>query len=848
MSSVYFEQFERLWKRVEEKFTSESNDSFTLENLRNHLISQNLLPNQTDLKSIETKFLQHISLPEKPQNVKLSDTIFNALKKYIETRENSDEPENVNSEKNIHELLAEAIKNPVKKNPVRENGFIEIGFLGREKELSELENFLLSPESRIFALYGVPMIGKSKLVNHFLDNNEVAKTYKVITVKLNPKPDNAEQRIKDEVFGDKDFNDFSDFSSNTLIIIRDFEETLKWTGDFRDLHDIKDEYANVKTFLEKASELSSIKLIIESRFQVHFKVFLDDWKTKVKTLPNVQLEGIEKNEFWKFYESKGFSYEQFETLSKNFDNHTGLLALAYNDVEAIYQNKLIEAWYQPALTTRLLWDLIEHVINRLENREIWLLCALTFLQEPVKKENLYKDFLTLRDFDDELQIDDSFNSLGNKLMVQLEKGHYDLNPYIREVCYTFLKVRRRIQMLTIENLPYFKEYGRTPFYDEIRQAQEKGDFRTFFRLIKENRQNRNYKEVHSHLEGALLDPQFKKAIVLNEIAITYKAERRLDKAIETLEKAVKLENIHSYNELAICYRENHQLDKAIETLEEAKGKHPNDVKTLNELAISYRENHQVHKAIEILVEAVKNNSDNVQILNELAISYRENRDYEDSIKTAKKAISLRNYPSYTVLAATYQKMGDIKTAYQVAEEGMKTSGWDKSRLTKKFQELKELLNKQKQENETVKKLKVFLSYSHKDEAIKEELDVQLSGLRRDKISTWNDRKISHGTEWDARIKQELDNADIILLLVSADFIASEYIWEIEIKKAIERHEKKEAIVIPIFCRACDFQETPFAKLQGLPKDAKFIKSQSNEDEALAEVAKGIRKIVDGLLG
>ncbi|GEM_PF-2605305 len=142
-------------------------------------------------------------------------------------------------------------------------------------------------------------------------------------------------------------------------------------------------------------------------------------------------------------------------------------------------------------------------------------------------------------------------------------------------------------------------------------------------------------------------------------------------------------------------------------------------------------------------------------------------------------------------------------------------------------------------------LSVFISYSHKDEGIKEKLDIALSALKRSsKISTWNDRKINPGTEWDEKIKNEINNANLILLLISADFIASDYIWNIEIKNAIERHEKKEAVVIPIFCRSCDFTEMPFAKLQGLPNDAKPLNSFEDLDAGLTLVSMGIRRVVD----
>jgi hypothetical protein len=153
------------------------------------------------------------------------------------------------------------------------------------------------------------------------------------------------------------------------------------------------------------------------------------------------------------------------------------------------------------------------------------------------------------------------------------------------------------------------------------------------------------------------------------------------------------------------------------------------------------------------------------------------------------------------------------------------------------------------ENEKTEKqgVRIFISYSHKDEAIKNRLVTHLSALKQSgKISHWDDRQIIGGSDWDDSIKRELNTADIILLLISADFIDSKYIWEIEIKQAIERHNKKEARVIPIFCRPCDFKDMPFEKLQGFPKDAKPITTFNDDNVPLMEIAQAIRSIVEGM--
>jgi internalin A len=163
---------------------------------------------------------------------------------------------------------------------------------------------------------------------------------------------------------------------------------------------------------------------------------------------------------------------------------------------------------------------------------------------------------------------------------------------------------------------------------------------------------------------------------------------------------------------------------------------------------------------------------------------------------------------------------------------------------KRFEERSPYLRVDEQKAEQ-QKLNIFLSYSHEDEILKDQLDNHLSALKKsNKINVWNDRKIQGGDNWDESIKKQLKEADIILLLISADFMASEYIWNVEVKSAIERDNNGEAKVIPIFLRDCDFKDMPFEKLQGYPEDAKPIISFQNRDDAFSQVAKGIRRDIE----
>ena len=143
-------------------------------------------------------------------------------------------------------------------------------------------------------------------------------------------------------------------------------------------------------------------------------------------------------------------------------------------------------------------------------------------------------------------------------------------------------------------------------------------------------------------------------------------------------------------------------------------------------------------------------------------------------------------------------------------------------------------------------IEVFFSYSHRDEGLRKRLEDHLSILRRQGvISGWHDRMIGAGQEWKGEIDRRLESARIILLLISPSFLASDYCYDVEMKRAVERHDRGEATVIPVILRPCDWHGAPFGKLQGLPKDAKPVISWRDRDEAFKNVAEGIRAAIAG---
>ena len=139
--------------------------------------------------------------------------------------------------------------------------------------------------------------------------------------------------------------------------------------------------------------------------------------------------------------------------------------------------------------------------------------------------------------------------------------------------------------------------------------------------------------------------------------------------------------------------------------------------------------------------------------------------------------------------------------------------------------------------------RVFYSYSHKDSKMCERLRTYLAPLRQqNKISEWHDRLIEPGADWNKEINTELEAADLILFLVSAEFLASDYCFGVEVDKAMSRLKRGEAKVVPILLKPCLWEESRFSELQIIPRDAKAIARWSSIEDALTNVAGEIRKL------
>lgn len=143
---------------------------------------------------------------------------------------------------------------------------------------------------------------------------------------------------------------------------------------------------------------------------------------------------------------------------------------------------------------------------------------------------------------------------------------------------------------------------------------------------------------------------------------------------------------------------------------------------------------------------------------------------------------------------------------------------------------------------------IFISYAHKDEALKDELLIHLAPLKRDReISIWHDREIPVGEEFTREISAALERSDTILLLVSPDFLASTYCYDIEVQRALERHVEGTARVIPIILRPSDWKNCLLAALLTAPTDGKPVTTWVNRDEAFLNIITHMRKVMSGQL-
>jgi 5'-methylthioadenosine/S-adenosylhomocysteine nucleosidase len=208
-------------------------------------------------------------------------------------------------------------------------------------------------------------------------------------------------------------------------------------------------------------------------------------------------------------------------------------------------------------------------------------------------------------------------------------------------------------------------------------------------------------------------------------------------------------------------------------------------------------------------------------------------------------------PGFLVIRAVADIIDDLKHSksdewrnYAAAAAAAFTVGLLKSVPVQPYQRRWE-----QQISERKCRVRLFCSYSHRDEDLRKELEPHLKLLQRQGlIDVWFDRDIEANEDWRQQVDHNLEKADIILLLISADFIASDYCYEKEMRRALERHERGDARLIPVILRDVNLKGAPFANLQYLPKDGRPVTLWENRDTAWRSISEGIEKIAKQIQG
>jgi hypothetical protein len=140
---------------------------------------------------------------------------------------------------------------------------------------------------------------------------------------------------------------------------------------------------------------------------------------------------------------------------------------------------------------------------------------------------------------------------------------------------------------------------------------------------------------------------------------------------------------------------------------------------------------------------------------------------------------------------------------------------------------------------------IFYSYSRHDLSLMTELDDRLSEMRsQGLIKTFWDRHMDPGSEWHSETTEELKDADIVLFLVSPDFLISRYCQQVELPETLELHSYSLARAIPIILRSCEWQDTPLGRLQAIPIGGVPVIEWSYRNEAWGEVTRSLHLVVD----
>lgn len=565
MPSIPFANFKYLWEKAAEKFQQEKN--IDINDLKKITLNGAVL-NENDVTNINKKF--HQKLEEYPETVNLNMRIYTTLLAYT----NLDFPK-------ISKLV--------------NREFEYIDFIGREKEMSVLTDFMQNESKKALILYGLPLIGKTELVEKFIDNeSNNLGSLDIKNIYLDyPEVQSPIDAINNALFSTTSFCDFSAINSPTLVIIQNFERVLDWSIKYHLSHDILGAYERkIHQFIAKAIENDHVKLLIESRFRFNYSHL----KRNISKVQELQIEGIKKDYYWRYYRTKDITKREFDTICEQFSGHTWLLTNSYNNNNI---QDLKNSVASVNFVIEAIWNRITDIIGKLNDVEIWILCCASVLSRPIPEVKFRHEVQQILNKDSK-SIRKNLLSLNAKLLANINSQSIRLNPYMKEICFTMLQESYPRRFKTIFSNEFFSQNGTMKGYNKIKQLYELYDYKKLFALGLEYRRKGDYDNaIECFKKGKEIDPN--PYFVLNELAISYRDKKppEIDKAFETLHEALKLSpnNPIVYQVFGRTYKKIGETEEAIRYLNlSIEG---GNLQSYSVLAGIYEEQGDIQKAYEI---------------------------------------------------------------------------------------------------------------------------------------------------------------------------------------------------------------------------------------------------------
>jgi|GEM_PF-4761068 len=667
------QQFEDLWSKTCDEYQTIYNKSITVQNVEIVMLSENIQLDRNEIESII------VTTSATSEYVRLSQKLIEKLLKFCKL-----------------ESLAsiESTEEP--------SSNLDIPLLGRKKEMEKLTIFLNNPNLQILEVSGIPLIGKSFLIENFLGSDTFEKSFPQYNQDRRKKIPMAEidlQTIQNDRFENRYVSGLVG-TNEYLLILQNFEALLDWKCNSENQHGIKKEYINLKEYINKWIKNPKVKIIIESRFKIDFDQILNS-ESKVDRL---KLEGIHPSHFRPYYSKSGITKNEFEIITSNLDNHTGLLALAYNRVNLYLDGDLSELVRDDSSNVSLkLWNILQKIIEALEEQEKIILCALTISRRPTSIQDLLDTLINIEEYSQHKIQRNHIFSLSLKLLIERKGSKISLNPYMKQVAYSNLRYHSKSDIDILRKQPLFRDNLATHSYDKFTTLLMNEDAQGILEYAKESRKGGNSElAIEMLLRGLHISNIYNKAFYLLEIATNYRYLKKFDSALEYVEKGLSIkETKYLLQEKAICLRETGKIKEALLQFNELayKLKHLpalQELAKMNEkadeiqqtiskykklafehghipaftsLAKIYKESNNLTKAIETLEKSLEFAPNDKKTLNTLALYYKEDGDLENSrLKFEKLVFRLRHQPAFLPLAKIYfYDLEDLANAQKVID-------------------------------------------------------------------------------------------------------------------------------------------------------------------------------------